>query len=226
MTASEPSAGTGRDPAAGLRAVPGAHEGQGRARRGLREAQRYRRSRFASLDGVGSAPGCAGCARWPTCACTAPPASRRSSASSATRRAACARINGRAPFLQMRELVRCVHSDACIELDTNRYSVPWRLIGESVTVVVAERQVRILLCRQEVASHAQSLGRRDARDRSRAPGGHRRAGERACASRTIRAQHRASGSAELLRPLAEYETCIGRVLVMAARKEEPTGGAR
>jgi transposase len=45
----------------------------------------------------------------------------------------------KAPFLQVRELTRRVHTDACIELDTNRYSVPWKLIGEGVTVVVAER---------------------------------------------------------------------------------------
>ncbi|MFO1251431.1 MAG: hypothetical protein U1E77_09935 [Inhella sp.] len=44
-------------------------------------------------------------------------------------------LAAKAPFLQVRELSRRVHTDACIELDTNRYSVPWRLIGESVTVV-------------------------------------------------------------------------------------------
>ena len=69
-------------------------------------------------------------------------------------------IDRRAPFLQVRELVRCVYSDACVELDTNRYSVPWRLIGESVTVVVADRQVRILYAGREVACHPQSLARR------------------------------------------------------------------
>ena len=37
----------------------------------------------------------------------------------------------KAPFQPMRECVRRVHADACIELDTNRYSVPWRLIGET-----------------------------------------------------------------------------------------------
>lgn len=43
-------------------------------------------------------------------------------------------LPAKAPFLQVRELTRRVHTDACIELDTNRYSVPWKLIGESVTV--------------------------------------------------------------------------------------------
>jgi hypothetical protein len=32
-------------------------------------------------------------------------------------------LNGRPPFQQMREVVRRVHSDACVEVATNRYSV-------------------------------------------------------------------------------------------------------
>ena len=69
-------------------------------------------------------------------------------------------LPAKAPFLQVRELTRKVHTDACIELDTNRYSVPWKLIGETVTVLVAERQVRVLYAGQEVACHAQSQLRR------------------------------------------------------------------
>lgn len=59
----------------------------------------------------------------------------------------------KAPFLQVREFTRLVHTDACIELDINRYSVPWKLI-ETVMVVVADRQVRVLYTGQEVACHA------------------------------------------------------------------------
>lgn len=69
-------------------------------------------------------------------------------------------LGAKAPFLQMRELRRRVHTDACIELDTNRYSVPWKLIGEMVTVVVSEREVRVLYAGQEVACHVQSSLRR------------------------------------------------------------------
>lgn len=69
-------------------------------------------------------------------------------------------LPAKAPFLQVRELTRRVHTDACIELDTNRYSVPWKLIGENVTVVVAERQVRVLYAGHEAACHAQSPLRR------------------------------------------------------------------
>ena len=75
-------------------------------------------------------------------------------------RAALRPLPGKAPFLQVRELTRRVHTDACVELDTNRYSVPWRLIGESVTLTVADDQVRIHYAGQEVACHAQSALRR------------------------------------------------------------------
>jgi len=77
-----------------------------------------------------------------------------------TEAAALKPLAAKAPFLQVRELTRRVHTDACIELDTNRYSVPWKLIGESVTVIVSERQVRVLYAGQEVACHAQSPLRR------------------------------------------------------------------
>ncbi len=41
-------------------------------------------------------------------------------------------LDGRPPFRQVRDLARRVQSDCCIEVDTNAYSVPWRLIGETV----------------------------------------------------------------------------------------------
>ncbi len=38
-------------------------------------------------------------------------------------------LNGRPPFRQLRELSRRVQNDACVDVDTNHYSVPWRLIA-------------------------------------------------------------------------------------------------
>jgi hypothetical protein len=64
------------------------------------------------------------------------------------------RLDGRSPFRQMRELVRRVQADATIELDTNAYSVPWRLIGETVQVVVAGSRVSIRHRGVEIAVHA------------------------------------------------------------------------
>jgi hypothetical protein len=51
-------------------------------------------------------------------------------------RVALAPLAGRPPYQGARELTRVVSSEACVEVDTNRYSVPWRLIGESVRVRV------------------------------------------------------------------------------------------
>ena len=130
-------------------------------------------------------------------------------------RHALAPLGARAPFLQVRELVRRVHSDACIELDTNRYSVPWKLIGESVSVVAAERQVRVLYAGHEVACHAQNAGRRvSVIERTHLAGivGANLVGvswlSRPSADALLVVPP-AAPSAELLRPLAEYEHAVG-----------------
>jgi transposase len=118
-------------------------------------------------------------------------------------------LDGRPPFAQTRELIRRVQADATIELDTNAYSVPWRLIGETVEVVVAGGRVSICHRGDEVASHGETIGRRQ---------------------RVIAAGHFAgiisrpplvmveppagllppvAAEPELLRPLAEYEQVAG-----------------
>lgn len=114
-----------------------------------------------------------------------------------------------APFLQVRELTRRVHTDACIELDTNRYSVPWRLIGEVVTVIVADRQVRVHYAGQEVACHAQSpLRRATVLERSHLAGivGAEHAGV-TWLNKVPPPPH--AIPAELLRPLEQYEAVMG-----------------
>ena len=121
-------------------------------------------------------------------------------------------LAAKAPFLQVRELSRRVHTDACIELDTNRYSVPWKLIGETVTVVVAERQVRVQYAGQEVACHAQNAGRRTSIiERSHLVGivGAHLVGVSWLARPSATVTPPPSAPAELLRPLAEYETALG-----------------
>lgn len=119
-------------------------------------------------------------------------------------------LAAKAPFLQVRELARRVHTDACIELDTNRYSVPWKLIGESVTVVVAERQVRVLYAGQDVACHAQSpLRRTTVIERTHLVGivGAHLAGVSWLPK--VAPPPPATVPAELLRPLQEYERVLG-----------------
>jgi hypothetical protein len=51
-----------------------------------------------------------------------------------------------------------VHADGCVEADTNHYSVPWRLIGETVTVRIVDDALRVTRGGLEVARHVVSLG--------------------------------------------------------------------
>jgi transposase len=68
-------------------------------------------------------------------------------------------LAGRPPFRQIRELVRKVQADCAVVVDTNAYSVPWRLIGERVQVSVSAGRVRIHYAGRLVAEHAEASGR-------------------------------------------------------------------
>ena len=121
-------------------------------------------------------------------------------------------LNGRPPYLQVRELHRKVQADGTVGLDTNHYSVPWRLIGQSVTVEVSDGAVRVLLAGSEVARHAQASGRRqrviDVRHLDGVVGVPPNRSGAAALSTTADApapRH----DPDLLRPLAEYEAVIG-----------------
>ena len=119
-------------------------------------------------------------------------------------------LNGRPSFRQIREVSRQVQSDACVNLDTNHYSVPWRLIGAQVTVEVSDGQVRISHAGAEVACHDLRLGRRE------------RAVDRAHLHGVVPDEREKPGPVEadpaiavappeiaLLRSLAEYEQLAG-----------------
>lgn len=69
-------------------------------------------------------------------------------------------LRGRPPFLDQRVLDRKVHHDACVEVDGNWYSVPWRLVGVSVVVRVRDREVTVHHAGQVVGRHARAEGRR------------------------------------------------------------------
>jgi transposase len=113
-------------------------------------------------------------------------------------------LDGRPPFRQVRELVRRVQADCSIELDTNHYSVPWRLVGESVRVVAAGGRITIHHAGQEVAAHGESAGRRQ------------RISEPAHLAGVIRGPAPVPPqpvapveTPALLRPLSEYENAVG-----------------
>lgn len=50
-------------------------------------------------------------------------------------------LGGRVLFGQLRDLIRKVQPYCAINLDTNSYSVPWRLVGVTVQVVVLAGRV-------------------------------------------------------------------------------------
>jgi hypothetical protein len=120
-------------------------------------------------------------------------------------------LNGRPPFRQLRELTRRVQNDACVDVDTNHYSVPWRLIGVQVSVVISDGKVRIHHAGAEVACHDKHFGRRQrAVDRAHLHGIVPRLPDPPGDIEVdVAMPSLAPSGIELLRPLAEYEQVTG-----------------
>jgi transposase len=117
-------------------------------------------------------------------------------------------IAGIPPFRSTRELIRRVASDCMVEIDGNAYSVPWRLIGESVRVTVTDTEVRVHHAANEVAVHATLSGRRQRAIDPAHYAGIAGADGRYIAARSAEGPPPMSPSS-LLRPLGEYETLVG-----------------
>lgn len=119
-------------------------------------------------------------------------------------------LGDRPPFGTLRELTRVVGNDCAIEVDTNSYSVPWRLIGERVAVTVAAGDLRIRHGAKEVAVHKIADGRRQrVIDRAHLDGVAGGNGA-VCRRELVEAPSPSSSPPpSLLRPLAEYEAAIG-----------------
>jgi transposase len=69
-------------------------------------------------------------------------------------------INGRPPFERRRQLQRKVHNDSCVLIDTNAYSVPWRLIGHTLTVELSDGMVIVYAGETCVARHIETNSQR------------------------------------------------------------------
>jgi transposase len=108
----------------------------------------------------------------------------------------------RPSFTLRRTLTRRVQSDACVEVDTNHYSVPYRHIGHEVTVDVVNDEVVVSYAGSEIARHRVEGGRRQwIVEPSHLEG----------VVRTP-AVEEAPAESELLRPLAIYEQAVGGAL--------------
>jgi transposase len=68
-------------------------------------------------------------------------------------------VAGIPPYHLVRHPLRRVASDCLVNLEANRYSVPWRLVGERVEVAVAEGRVRIFHQGALVSEHPLCTGR-------------------------------------------------------------------
>jgi len=111
------------------------------------------------------------------------------------------------PFEMARELVRKVQADCVIEIDSNAYSVPWRLIGESVRVVIVGGMLRVSHAGCEVAVHRRCFGRCERVMDPVYLDGVVGFGPKARAG--IAPGSEPTSSPELLRPLLEYERLVG-----------------
>ncbi len=70
-------------------------------------------------------------------------------------------IERRPPFERRRTLSRKVHTDSCVFIDTNAYSVPWRNIGSQVQVELVNGLVEIFYNQARIARHIEVHGRRE-----------------------------------------------------------------
>ena len=112
-------------------------------------------------------------------------------------------LGGRAPFGQLRDLIRKVRPDCAIDLDTNSYSVPWRLVGETVQVMVLAGRVIVRHAGNVVADHPVCQSRRQRiTDKAHLIG--------VVGGGPIQEEPAPSiQTPALLRPLAEYEAVVG-----------------
>lgn len=65
----------------------------------------------------------------------------------------------KAPYQQCRELCRKVSRDCFVDVDTNRYSVPWKYIGHEVRVLSTDTELSVQLAGEEIARHPVSASR-------------------------------------------------------------------
>ena len=112
-------------------------------------------------------------------------------------RAALAPLGGQPTGLHPRHLQRRVTGDCRVELDTNRYSVPYRLVGRTVDVEVTAAEVVIRFRSEIVARHERLHGR------------HQTIQDPAHLEGLVRRTFKQPVTCELQRPLSEYADAAG-----------------
>ena len=129
----------------------------------------------------------------------------------------------RAPFSPTREMTRKVSKDCFVDVDTNRYSVPWVHIGKEVQVQVTESEVIILLFDgTEIARHALCRGRHqrlEVREHFKELV-YQRDEDRLGSNKSIQdeiPEEVVAQRGELERPLGEYEKAVSAWVLLSTR---------
>lgn len=114
------------------------------------------------------------------------------------------------PFIRMKETERIVQADACIEMDTNYYTVPHNLIGRRVLIQIIDDRVSIYHNHVEIATHRVVEGRRqrsvNVAHLKGIVGASKMMNEGSERIAQVPLQERMS---ELQRPLSDYELIVG-----------------
>lgn len=100
-------------------------------------------------------------------------------------------------YLRARRFTRKVTGDCRVEFETNRYSVPYHLVGRTVDMEVEGGELVVRWAGQVVAEHRVTDGRhRDTQDPGHVEG-------------LVRRTYKALHPCELQRPLSDYEAVVG-----------------
>jgi hypothetical protein len=106
-------------------------------------------------------------------------------------------IGSHPSYLRARRFTRKVTGDCRVEFETNRYSVPYHLVGRTVDVEVEGGELTVRWAGQVVAEHRVVAGRhRDIQDPGHVEG-------------LVRRTQRKVVPCELQRPLSDYEAVAG-----------------
>ncbi len=106
-------------------------------------------------------------------------------------------IGNHPSYLRARRFTRKVTGDCRVEFETNRYSVPFQLVGRTVDVEVEGGELTVRWAGKVVAEHAIADGRyRDIQDPRHVDG-------------LVRRTYKALQPSELQRPLSDYEAVVG-----------------
>lgn len=106
-------------------------------------------------------------------------------------------IGNHPSYLRARRFTRKVTGDCRVEFETNRYSVPYHLVGRTVDVEVEGGELIVRWAGQVVAEHRITDGRhRDTQDPGHVEG-------------LVRRTYKAMKPCELQRPLSDYEAVAG-----------------